>query len=150
MLSPAALPDNQGQPQPGPVTRSVEGDVKRLADIRASLQDIQRRKSAPGAANLSFKSSGRIKSQSGPFTPPHRLGENANPLLQSTPYLAINRPQPFTQRDMNRDIKVFLKAYSCSACHKPLDTCSTVVHLAPQLLAFWHKVTLSASSASAK
>lgn len=135
MLSTATLHEDQAQTQPGPSTRSVEGDVKRLADIRASLQDIQRRKSAPVGGHLNTRPLGRLKSQTGSLTPPQRFGENAYSLLHSSPYLINNRQQPFAQRDLNRDTQVISLTFqwhadirtdmrtrhphmsSCSRCH---------------------------------
>lgn len=128
MLYPTTLQESQVQPQPGPATRSVEGDVKRLADIRASLQDIQRRKSAPTAGNLGTESSGRFKSYAGVLTPPQLQGENAYPLLHSSPYLINqNRPQPFAQRDLNSDAKVL------TALHAIKEPSTVIAQASPNI-----------------
>lgn len=116
MISPA----NHAQEQPcvAATTRSVEEDVKRLADIRASLQDIQRRKSAPAAGVLTpTASTSRFRLPQGSCTPNQRFGENAYPMLHSTgPYFSGDRQQPLAQRDLNREIKVYTKPSCCALC----------------------------------
>lgn len=92
-------------------TRSVEVDVQRLADIRASLQDIQRRKSASpsstGAAKLSAMRQTAYTSSIGISAPMQHSTENMyQPLHAASAALFPGRQQPFTQRDLNKEVKV--------------------------------------------
>lgn len=91
-----------------PPTRSVEGDVQRLADIRASLQDIQRRKSAPLSSSGSAKLTAvRQSLHANPISPVHHAAENIyQPLHAASSALYSARQQPFAQRDLNKEVKV--------------------------------------------
>ena len=89
-------------------TRSVEVDVQRLADIRASLQDIQRRKSgsssSAGAAKLPAM---RQSPYTSSIPPTQHSSENMyQPLHAASAALFPGRQQPFMQRDLNKEVKV--------------------------------------------
>ena len=88
--------------------RSVEVDVQRLADIRASLQDIQRRKSAPAAAAGTSKLSAvRNSVHTSSFAATQQSTENIyQPLHAASSALFPARQQPFAQRDLNKEVKV--------------------------------------------
>jgi len=88
--------------------RSVEVDVQRLADIRASLQDIQRRKSAPAAAaGISKFSAVRNSVHTSSFSANQQSTENIyQPLHAASSALFPARQQPFAQRDLNKEVKV--------------------------------------------
>ncbi|DBB12970.1 TPA: hypothetical protein ACH3X3_005714 [Trebouxia sp. C0006] len=87
--------------------RSVEVDVQRLADIRASLQDIQRRKSAPAAAAGISKFSAVCNSvHTSSFSANQQSTENIyQPLHAASSALFPARQQPFAQRDLNKEVK---------------------------------------------
>ena len=91
-----------------PPGRSVEVDVQRLADIRASLQDIQRRKSAPAAAAgipklAAMQNSIHISS----FSANQQSTENIyQPLHAASSALFPARQQPFAPQDLNKEVKV--------------------------------------------
>ena len=92
--------------------RSVEVDVQRLADIRASLQNIQRRKSAPvtdaGASRLSAM---RQSAYGSPVASHQQAAENMyQPLHAASSALFPAKQQPFTQRDLNKEVKVCITA----------------------------------------
>ena len=104
----SSLPRLETVSQQTSANRSVEGDVQRLADIRASLQDIQRRKSAPlsspGSAKLTRL---RQSSHGNPVSPAQHAAENIyQPLHAASSALFPARQQPFAQRDLNKEVKV--------------------------------------------
>ena len=98
-------------------SRSVEVDVQRLADIRASLQDIQRRKSAPLATSSSSKLSAMQQSAySSSISARHQTPENVyQPLHAASPALFPARQLPFAQRDLNKEVKVYQCSFSAWA-----------------------------------
>lgn len=89
-------------------TRSVEVDVQRLADIRASLQDIQRRKSAsPSSTGAAKLSAMRQNAYTSSIPSSQHSTENMyQPLHAASAALFPGRQQPFTQRDLNKEVKV--------------------------------------------
>ena len=89
-------------------SRSVEVDVQRLADIRASLQDIQRRKSASPNSTGPAKLSALRQSIYASSTPPsqHSVENMYQPLHTASSALFPARQQPFAQRDLNKEVKV--------------------------------------------
>ena len=98
----------QQQQQQHPAGRSVEVDVQRLADIRTSLQNIQRRKSAPFASSSSSDlSTVRHGTHASPSSAQQQAAENMfQPLHAASSALFPVKQQPFAQRDLNREIKV--------------------------------------------
>ena len=101
-------PVSQAVPQQPAAGRSVEVDVQRLADIRASLQDIQRRKSAsPATASNSKLSAMRNSAFTSSFSASQQTTENTYmPLHAASSALFPARQEPFAQRDMNKEVKV--------------------------------------------
>lgn len=103
------LPKLETQSQQPSSTRSVEVDVQRLADIRASLQDIQRRKSAsPSSTGAAKLSAMRQNAYTSSIPPSQHSTENMyQPLHAASAALFSGRQQPFTQRDLNKEVKVY-------------------------------------------
>ena len=98
---------SQGMSQHMAPGRSVEVDVQRLADIRASLQDIQRRKSAPAAAAGNSKLPAVRNVHTSSFSANQQSAENIyQPLHAASSALFPARQQPFAQRDLNKEVKV--------------------------------------------
>ena len=117
-------------------TRSVEVDVQRLADIRASLQDLQRRKSTPpsntGAAKLSAQ---RHSVYASSISPQQQASENMyQPFQAASSTVLPARQQPFAPRDLNKDIKVELAhaSYGHQIEKSPRITSLLCSHLRPQ------------------
>lgn len=103
-----SLPKLETLSQQPSSTRSVEVDVQRLADIRASLQDIQRRKSAsPSSAGAAKLSAMRQNAYASSISPNQHSTENIyQPLHAASAALFPGRQQPFAQRDLNKEVKV--------------------------------------------
>lgn len=103
-----SLPKLETLSQQSSSTRSVEVDVQRLADIRASLQDIQRRKSgSPSSAGAAKLSALRQSAHTNSIPSSQHSTENMyQPLHAASAALFPGRQQPFTQRDLNKEVKV--------------------------------------------
>lgn len=103
-----SLPKPETSSQQPSNTRSVEVDVQRLADIRASLQDIQRRKSgSPSSAGAAKLFATRQSTYSSSMPSSQHCTENMyQPLHAASAALFPDRQQPFTQRDLNKEVKV--------------------------------------------
>ena len=103
-----SLPKLETLSQQPSSSRSVEVDVQRLADIRASLQDIQRRKSASPNSAGPTKLSALRQSIYASSTPPsqHSVENMYQPLHAASSALFPARQQPFAQRDLNKEVKV--------------------------------------------
>ena len=137
-----ATSPNTGPPQQPAHGRSVEVDVQRLADIRASLQDIQRRKSAPPASSGTSKLSAmRTNTYRSSFSASQHTAENMyQPLHAARPAILQGPQQPFAPRDLNKDVKVchcvtqklaevLPRAMSCHDCSPQCRLSSTSASL---------------------
>lgn len=103
-----SLPKLETLSQQPSSTRSVEVDVQRLADIRASLQDIQRRKSgSPSSAGSAKLFAIRQSAYTSSPPPSQHSTENMyQPLHAASGALFPGRQKPFAQRDLNKEVKV--------------------------------------------
>lgn len=100
-----SLPKLETLSQQPSSSRSVEVDVQRLADIRASLQDIQRRKAvSPNSAGAAKLSALRQSAYANSTPPIQHSAENMYQPLHAALFPA--RQQPFAQRDLNKEVKV--------------------------------------------